>query len=122
MLEDRARLLGTSDLLEETNRSASEFHRMAYETMDELKRNREQLEKVDKNLDVIEEKTGMAQRVLSAMRRRVITNKLVLIFIILVLIAANILIIYFKWIRKSNKTPTSPVAPSPADPPKSNFF
>lgn len=100
---------------------------MAYETMDELKRNREQLEKVDKNLDIIEEKTGMAQRVLSAMRRRVITNKLVLIFIILVLLAANMLIIYFTWIaKKPNKTPSptpqAPTVPTEPIPPKPKFL
>lgn len=114
----RTKLEGASDNLNRAHQMAEETNQIGVNTLNDLRRQRDQLVTAQGGMNNIEEKTSAARRVLSVMRRRVIGNKLILGFIILVLLTANFLLIYFKWIHKKKKpsppsAPPTPVAAAP---------
>jgi hypothetical protein len=116
----RTRLEGASDNLNRTHQMAEETNQIGVNTLNDLRRQREQLLNAQGGMNNIEEKTSAARRVLSVMRRRVIGNKLILGFIIFILLVGNSLIIYFRWgyKKKSNNAPSAPKsAPAHASPP-----
>jgi len=80
-------------------------HRIAVETEDigrevltDLSQQRKQLEDARDNLQQIDDNMTKSRKILSAMTRRIATNKMILAFIILLLLGGNVMIIYFKWI------------------------
>jgi len=70
---------------------------------------RQQMERGISRLDEINDKLSRSSRILTAMARRVVTNKLIMAVIILVLMGAIALIIWLKWFyhSKSDNTPSS---------------
>jgi polyferredoxin len=69
-------------------------------------------------MDDIEDTTSKARKILSMMKRRVVTNKLVLIFIILILFAAICIVVWVRWIgpmiaRRQGAPAAPPMGPAP---------
>jgi len=112
----RTRLETASDNLNRTHQMAEETNQIGVETLNDLRRQRDQLVNAQGGMQNIEEKTSAARRVLSVMRRRVIGNKLILGFIIFILLVGNGLIVYFGFIYKK-KANSPPSAPPPVHPP-----
>jgi len=122
LLVGSERLQGARERLNDTRRLAHETEELGVDTLVDMKKQREQLEKARDRLDEVDSNVTRARQVLAAMSRRVVTNKLILLFIILILTAAIAIVVYFKWIRKTSP-PTPSVAPThvPSLPP-AGFF
>jgi len=84
--------------LDNAHRIALETENIGTETLNNLGGQRKQLEKTRDYLDEIDQNLSFSQKILNAMNRRIITNKLILVLIILVLLASIGLIVYFKWV------------------------
>eukprot|EP01121_Diplochlamys_sp_Union-15-3_P017552 TRINITY_DN6201_c0_g1_i1.p1 TRINITY_DN6201_c0_g1~~TRINITY_DN6201_c0_g1_i1.p1 ORF type:complete len:262 (+),score=55.27 TRINITY_DN6201_c0_g1_i1:94-879(+) len=121
--QQKNQLLKDTETLQESRERLYQIGRLAHETTEtgedtliELKKQREQLNNASSQLDGINDNVKRGRSILSAMSRRVVTNKIILLFIILCLIAANIAVIYVRWIRPlTEHTPTTPhptIAPS----------
>jgi len=133
---NRARILAGNKIVEDSSNRLDDTHRVALETeeigtktLSHLKADREKLVSVNDELDVIDDNVSRARTVLSAMGRRVVTNKLILAFIIFILFAAVIGIIYIRWIGSmvnkftpSTPTPTPTPTPIPLPTPTPGFF
>lgn len=119
---NRSRLEGAQDNLLRAHQMAEETNEIGVNTLNDLRRQREQLVTAQGGMNTIEEKTSATRRILGVMKRRVIGNKLILGFIIFVLILGNFLLIFFKWIypkireNSKNKAP-APVHRNPPPPP-----
>jgi len=104
-MDQRVRLLVGNEKLEETNDRLLNTQQIATETeeigvniLGELSSQRQQLERTRDNLNLINDNIIKGRKILSSMSRRIVTNKIILLFIIIVLIAAIGAIIYFRWI------------------------
>ncbi|XP_033216832.1 vesicle transport through interaction with t-SNAREs homolog 1B [Belonocnema kinseyi] len=105
--EHHQTLLQSRGALERSNQSVARSQAVAYETeqigteviaelggqRDSLLRAKERLSQTDQGLD-------RTQKIMRTMKRRVLTNKFVLILIILLEISILVLIIYMKFFRK----------------------
>jgi len=98
LLDGTDKLNESSNRLQNANRLAVESETIGTNVLGELVGQRKQLEGVKGNLDHIDDNMTRSRKILSSMTRRIATNKLILAFIILILLAANGLIIYFKWL------------------------
>ena len=67
--------------------------------LQDLHRQRETIGHAHNTLHGVDDNIGRARRTLASMSRRVLTNKLVMIGIILLLLAAIVLVVYFKFIK-----------------------
>lgn len=123
----RSKILQGNRLMDSTTDRINDTHRIALDTEDigtstlgKLKSDREKLEALDTELDVIDTNVDRARTIIGAMGRRVVTNKLILFLIIILLIAANLATIYFRWIAPHlpastpRPTPTPTPTPTPA--------
>jgi len=106
-IDQRARLLSTAQKLDTTSDRLQNAHRIAIETEDigtdvlaDLGNQRQQLERTRDTLGIVNDNITKSRRILTSMGRRVATNKMILAFIIVILLAAIGLIVYFKWISK----------------------
>jgi vesicle transport through interaction with t-SNAREs 1 len=106
----RAKLDATSGRLDKTTATLQTARSQLYETQDiaggvmnDLGAQREQLLNAHGRVRETTQFTTDARSVLKQMGRRALTNKVILWFIILVLIAANGAVIYEKYIKKSKK-------------------
>jgi len=106
-LDHRQKILAGTAKLDETSERLSNVQRIGAETehigvtiLGEMHGQTRQLEGVRDNLDLVGDNVTKGRRILSSMGRRVVTNKLILVLIILVLLLTNGLIIYFKWINR----------------------
>jgi len=106
-IDQRTHLLAGTEKVDQTGERLQSAHRIAIETeqigasaLQNLGSQRQTLESARDNLHGINDKVTQSRTILSAMGRRVITNKLILLFIIVLLLVAIGLIAYFKWIRK----------------------
>jgi len=104
-LDHRGQLLDGTDKLKESTDRLHNAHRIAVESenigtnvLTELVGQKKQLEGIKGDLDGIDDNMTRSRKILSSMTRRIATNKMILAFIIVILFAANGLIIYFKWI------------------------
>lgn len=116
---NRSTLETASDNLNEAHRLAEQSNEIGVNTLNDLRRQREQLINAQTGMNDIEEKTTGARRILGAMRRKVIGNKLILGFIIFILLIADFLIVFFRWIYpriKKNGPSPPPVNPPPPPP------
>jgi len=112
LISDRQKLAGTTDRVSATVRMANETEQIGRNTLVDMRKQREQLEKGDRQLDEVDDNVTGARRVLTIMKRRVITNKIILIFIILILLAAEGVVVWVRWIQPMIKTPGAPVSPA----------
>jgi len=106
-LDQRERLLAGTDKLNRTNTVLQDARRTAEETvatgatiLDNLGRQRETMERGLGRLDDINDKLARSSKILSAMARRVATNKLIMAVIVIVLLGAIGLIVWLKWFYK----------------------
>ncbi|XP_067895535.1 vesicle transport through interaction with t-SNAREs homolog 1B [Heterodontus francisci] len=103
----RALLLQGTDSLNRATQSLDRSHRIAAETdqmgsdiIEELGEQREQLERSKDRLINTGENLSRSRRMLRAMSRRVVTNKLLLAIIILLEVAILGAVVYVKFFRK----------------------
>lgn len=89
----------TSNSLARAEQVARESEQIGTECITELGVQREGLERTRDRLTGTNEELKRSHRIILAINRRVITNKFLLIFIILMEIAILLLIIYMKWLR-----------------------
>jgi len=78
---------------------AQENERIGGSTLVELHRQRNVMEKGINDLEEIDSGVDRARKAITAMGRSIITNHLILIFIIVILGLSIGIIVYFKWIR-----------------------
>jgi len=105
-MDVRSQILVGTQTLDESSERLVNTHRIAVETetigenvLGEMNTQKQTLERARDNLSTIDDNVTKGRRILSSMSRRIATNKLILAFIILILLAANGLVIYFKWVR-----------------------
>ncbi|XP_078419359.1 vesicle transport through interaction with t-SNAREs homolog 1B [Cetorhinus maximus] len=107
LASQRALLLQGTDGLNRATQSIDRSHRIAAETdqigsdiIEELGGQREQLERSKDRLINTGENLSRSRKVLRAMSRRVVTNKLLLSIIILLEVAILAAVVYLKFFRK----------------------
>jgi len=105
-VEQRTRLLSSSNILDEGSKRLVNANRIALETEDiganvlsELSSQKQTILRARDNLDLIEDNISRSRRILLKMSRRIATDKFVLMGIILLLLLVISLIVYFKWLR-----------------------
>ena len=67
--------------------------------LQDLHRQRETITHAHDTLHGVDDNISRARRTLASMSRRVLTNKLIMIGIILLLLASIILVVYYKFIK-----------------------
>lgn len=104
--DQRDRLLGGTQRLQDSSRRLEEANRMALDTetlgigiLGDLRAQREQIQHTRSTLNEADSYVDRAQRTLKGMARRMVTNRLISIAIILVLVALIILVFYAKFVR-----------------------
>eukprot|EP01120_Amphizonella_sp_Union-15-10_P012623 TRINITY_DN5645_c0_g1_i1.p1 TRINITY_DN5645_c0_g1~~TRINITY_DN5645_c0_g1_i1.p1 ORF type:complete len:240 (+),score=53.09 TRINITY_DN5645_c0_g1_i1:87-806(+) len=117
LLAGHEKLQGTKDRLQQIRQIGSETEEIGIDTLDTMKKQREQLEGANRRLDEVDSSVKRARKILSAMSRRVVTNKLILIFIIVVLIGTIVIVVYFRWIKKDPPPVTHPPTLGPTHSP-----
>eukprot|EP00128_Syssomonas_multiformis_P019062 Colp12_sorted_trinity150504_noHs@16808 len=110
--EQRTRLLTNTDRLRNADRHLDNALRTAVDAsstgdqiLSELDRQGRVLDNMKQNLDKTDSTLTKASRILSAMTRRIIQNKILMAFIIIFLIGLIILIIYLKLFAGSGDEP-----------------
>ncbi|XP_022105289.1 vesicle transport through interaction with t-SNAREs homolog 1B-like [Acanthaster planci] len=111
----RARLLQGQETLNRTSDSLARTHQIAAETdeigvgiIDELDGQKEQLLNARDKLEDMDHSLGKSKRILNSMGRRIITNKLILMAVILVELVILGVVVYLKFF--SPKEPAPPTA------------
>jgi len=99
LLEGNQKVGYTGDRLKDTRMIAQENERIGGSTLVELHRQRNVMEKGINDLEEIDSGVDRARKAITAMGRSIITNHLILIFIIVILGLSIGIIVYFKWIR-----------------------
>ncbi|RKP11225.1 t-SNARE [Piptocephalis cylindrospora] len=104
--DQRDRLLGGTQRLQDSSRRLEESNRLALDTetlgigiLGDLRAQREQIQHTRSTLQEADSYVDRAQRTLKGMARRMVTNRLISIAIILVLVALIILVFYAKFVR-----------------------
>lgn len=93
------RLEATSDRLAHTQRLAHETEEIGINVLGELNRQGDILVRANDDLDIINDNMSRGRRIVLNMTRRVITNKIVLVVVILILIGVLGLVVWLKFIR-----------------------
>jgi len=103
-IDQRERLLTGTEKLHRSNATLLEARRTAEATVEtganilsNLESQRETMERSLGRIGEINSKLAQSSRILSAMARRVATNKLIMAAIVLVLVGAIALIVWLKW-------------------------
>eukprot|EP01112_Ceratiomyxa_fruticulosa_P006194 TRINITY_DN1698_c0_g1_i13.p1 TRINITY_DN1698_c0_g1~~TRINITY_DN1698_c0_g1_i13.p1 ORF type:complete len:267 (+),score=60.22 TRINITY_DN1698_c0_g1_i13:264-1064(+) len=112
---DTERMQKGSSALKQALITAEETVDVGGKTLEELGRQREMMERQSSRLDEINEKLGVAGKIIQGMARRVVTNKIIMSIIILVMIAAIILIVWVKFGGKHNNNTTSTTTTTTGD-------
>jgi len=99
LLRDHDRLNDMTGRLDNTRRVAYETEAIGVNILTDLDQQGQTLQGARDRVGDIDESLTRGRRILRAMSRRVITNKLILMFIVLLLLGANFFVIYFKWLR-----------------------
>lgn len=84
----------TEDALTRTLRSANEANDIGDETIQRLAEQTDQIKKIDEGLSEIQSELGKAQDILKSFLKRAATDKLIVIFIVLIVFAFLGLVIY----------------------------
>ncbi|XP_065652326.1 vesicle transport through interaction with t-SNAREs homolog 1A isoform X2 [Hydra vulgaris] len=100
--DQRSNLLDNSTRLERSNRRLEEGYKICLETeqigheiMDNLSRDRETMTRTRDRLRTTNTDLSKSSRILTAMMRRVIQNRILLVFVCLCLVSVIIVVIYF---------------------------
>ncbi|XP_038061924.1 vesicle transport through interaction with t-SNAREs homolog 1A-like isoform X1 [Patiria miniata] len=100
--DQRARLLDNTERLERTGKKLDAGYRMTIETeelgqgiLDNLHRDREKIQRSRTRLRDTDAGVGQSSRVLSGMMRRIIQNRILMVFLAIVFLAIIIIVIYF---------------------------
>nr|XP_054773294.1 vesicle transport through interaction with t-SNAREs homolog 1A-like isoform X1 [Lytechinus pictus] len=100
--DQKTRLLDNTERLERTSRKLDAGYKMTVETeqlgqdiMDNLHKDREKIDRSRNRLRDMDSNVGQSSRVLSAMMRRILQNRLIMLFLGLVILSVIILAIYF---------------------------
>lgn len=104
VLQSTSKLNDTSARLDHIMRLNAENEQMGADVLNNLQLQREQIIRSKENLDATNTSLTRSNRTIGRMMRRVITNKIIIAIIILVLLAAIGLILYFK-LRPSHNNP-----------------
>eukprot|EP01028_Stygiella_incarcerata_P004214 TRINITY_DN189_c0_g1_i1.p3 TRINITY_DN189_c0_g1~~TRINITY_DN189_c0_g1_i1.p3 ORF type:complete len:230 (-),score=81.73 TRINITY_DN189_c0_g1_i1:1088-1777(-) len=106
-MDQRKRLLASTDRAQRGTEKIREARRIAAETEDigastmvELEAQRETIKRAHDHVEGTSANVGRSRRILTTMARRVVTNKIIMCLIILVLIGAIAMIVYFEFIKK----------------------
>lgn len=104
--DQRTRLLDNTEKLERTSRKLEAGYRMAVEAeqmgqdiMDNLHRDREKIQRSRDRLKETDAYLGQSSRVLSAMMRRIIQNRLLLVIIAIILVTVIVMTFFFVFRR-----------------------
>ncbi|ELR24749.1 vesicle soluble NSF attachment protein receptor VTI2, putative [Acanthamoeba castellanii str. Neff] len=100
LLRDQAVLDESSDRLARAQRLAQQNEEIGVAILDELGDQRETLKRAyDKVFDV-NDNLSSARKVLMGMSRRAVTNKIILLLIMVALVGGIAAVVYLKWVRK----------------------
>lgn len=100
LLQGHESLNSATQSLERSQRIAAETDQVAADTIEELGEQREQLDRTRNRLTNTGENLSRSRKILRAMSRRLMTNKLLLSIIILMELAILGAVIYLKFFRK----------------------
>mmetsp|Transcript_14501 Transcript_14501/g.24803 ORF Transcript_14501/g.24803 Transcript_14501/m.24803 type:complete len:249 (+) Transcript_14501:3-749(+) len=114
LLNDRRTLQDGSDRLQNARAISERTEQIGADVLTNLDSQRNQLIRADDALSNVDGDLSRSRRILRAMDRRVMTNKLVLVCIIIALMGLIVLIIYLRWgaqiIGSGGKTTTTTTA------------
>ena len=110
ILENNNTLNDTDDLLADSQRIAAETREIGTAALNSIEDQTDMLIEAKESVDQTHLETKRAGALLNTMSRRVLTNKIFLVCVVLLLLGINILLIYFYH----NKPSTSPPSPTPA--------
>jgi vesicle transport through interaction with t-SNAREs 1 len=109
-MDQRKRLLASTDRAQRGTEKIREARRIAAETEDigattmvDLEAQRETIKRAHDHVEGTSANVGRSRRILTTMARRVVTNKIIMCLIILVLLGAIAMIVYFEFIKKKDK-------------------
>ncbi|KAL6870993.1 hypothetical protein ACP4OV_014841 [Aristida adscensionis] len=104
--DQRSRLLRTSERQNQTTDRLRDTHRAMLETEDlgvsllhDLHRQRQTLLHADETLITVDDNVGKSRRIIGAMARRMDRNKWIIGLIIVLLVLAILVILYFKFVH-----------------------
>jgi len=100
LLVQNQRVDTTSDRLIRTQRTAEQSEQIGREVLGVLHDDREVLNRADKKVKNVNANMKEARGVMWKITMKMVTNKIILIFIILLLLASIGVVVYLKWIRK----------------------
>jgi len=100
LLVQNQRVDTTSDRLIRTQRTAEQSEQIGREVLGVLQDDREVLNRADKKVKNVNANMKEARGVMWKITMKMVTNKIILIFIILLLLASIGVVVYLKWIRK----------------------
>lgn len=100
VLEGRQALLRTAESLERSQRTAIETEEIGTSIISDLGTQREVLERTRTNLHTTGDHLTQTQKVINSMYRRVLTNKFLLVLIILTETAILAAVVYLKFFKK----------------------
>jgi len=119
LLDGHDKLQRQEQRLREARSLADNAENMGADTLQSMKGQHEQLQNTKNRLDDVNSDVKRARKILASMGRRIVTNKLILIFIIIVLLGATGFVIYWRWVHIAKSSspspaPTAPIAPTVA--------
>jgi len=104
--QQRSKIMVGKDTIDKTGKRIDDSFRVALdseetggETLRVLVGDREKLQSTLEEMEVIDDTVNRSRNILNSMGTRIITNKIILSFIIVVLIVAILTIVYFKWVQ-----------------------
>ena len=115
ILENSATQNETSDLLADSHRIANETREIGTAALNSIEDQTDMLIEAKDSVDRAHRETKRAGQLLNTMSRRVCTNKAFLFFIVILLIGANVLVIFLN--RATAKKPEPSPSPPPSPPP-----
>jgi vesicle transport through interaction with t-SNAREs protein 1 len=100
LLRDQAVLDQTSDRLVRAQQLAHQNEEIGTAILEELGDQRETLKRAYEKVLDVNDNLASARRTLMGMSRRAITNKIILLCLIITLVGGIAVVIYLKWVRK----------------------
>jgi len=100
LVDTMGSLNDTTSLLHSTQLLCSETEAVGSSVLTTMGAQREQLENANANVQETRGVTNQARVLLRRMGRRAVMNKLCLYFVIVVLIVANCLVIYYQYLKR----------------------
>ncbi|CAG9330707.1 unnamed protein product [Blepharisma stoltei] len=99
LTESHKLLADQGDRLEQGKKMALESESIAINTMTTLKMQREQIYRASYGAQDISENLGKSNKMIAAMHRRALTNKMIMIAIIILLVMTIVVVFYMKFLK-----------------------